>query len=512
MVALDDLAVREGHCDLPDTHSDPMRAHSSTQPPGKRNKVLARRALGALRAPSLVLACTALALVGCTSHGIRPSAGTTPEQWQSEQIAAMSLAQHIYDQAQIKPGLLAQDAFMRHEAHLHDSAAFKVISGQYLNWYDGYLGSYLHAERDFSIAQQASPNDAPSPLLRPMSWHAASALQAIPLLARSRRAIFLNEDHTAPMTRTLTVALLARLRAEGFNTFAAETLYQKGLPGLLRRGYATRGTGFYTEEPIYADMVRTALRLGYRVIAYEAPATAHIAAREADEAENLYRRGFVGNPDARLVVNAGFAHIQKHGIFLGGHSMAEDFMRISGIDPLSVEQTMLTGHLRRSYDLPDWRAVIAALHPAQPIVFLGSGNRAWSLHPGDYDVSVFFPRERILDGRPTWLGLWGLRYPVRVFGSTCKGQFPCLVEARHAGEDPRAIPADRIVFRCSREVRDLWLRPGRYRLSARNQADRVIDRQMLTARRTRLSGPGTPVSQYRSLTCDRHMQVFKIQR
>lgn len=485
-----------------------MRAHALTKLRSKLAIALAKCLLGELRP---LLACLALTLGGCALHSTRPTFGTTPAQWQAEQITALNQTQHIYDQAQNPPGLLAQNAYMRHASHLHDNTAFKVIFGQYLNWYDGFLGSYLHAERDFSIAQQASPRDAPSPLLRPGYWHATPALQAIPRLARSRRAIFLNEDHTAPMTRSLTVALLSRLRAEGFNTFAAETLYQKGLPGLLRRGYATRNTGFYTEEPVYAEMVRTALRLGYRVIAYEAPDTARNAAREADEAENLYRLAFVGHPRARLVVNAGFAHIQKRGRYLGGHSMAEDFMRISGIDPLSVEQTMLIGHLRPSYDHPDWRAVIAALHPTQPIVFLSQGGRAWSLRRGAYDVSVLFPRERVLDGRPTWLGLWGLRYPIRVSGSTCKGQFPCLVEARYADEAPNAIPADRVVFRCGHEVRDLWLRPGRYRLSARNQADMVIDRKALLARATLLPHRGTPVTQYRSSpTCHRNMQVFKI--
>ena len=456
------------------------------------------------------LTVSCLLLAGCAASSTRPSGATTPAQWQAEQIAALDQAQQIYDQAQQQPGLLAQDEFMRHAGHQHSGAAFTVIFGQYQNWYDGFLGSYLRAQRKFAIAQPLPHHAAASPLAQPGAWHAVPALPAIARLARGKRAVFLNEDHTNPETRSLSVALLARLRAEGFNTFAAETLYRKGIAGLRRRGYATADSGFYTREPVYAEMVRTALRLGYRVIAYEAADSAHADAREREEAANLYRRAFVGHPDARLVVNAGFAHIEKHGRYLGGHSMAEDFMRLSGIDPLAVEQTMLTGHLRKSYDSPYWRAVIDALHPRQPVVFLNAQNRPWSLLPRAYDVSVFFPRERIADGRPTWLGLWGLRVPAALPSGFCKGQYPCLVEARTVGAPRAAIPSDRVLLRCDAQQRALWLRPGIYALIAVDAADHVIDSATLVAKAGTPLPRGAPATDYRAMACHPLMQVFKV--
>ena len=61
--------------------------------------------------------------------------------------------------------------------------------------------------------------------------------------------MFFNEAHNVPLTRTLTVELLARLRAEGFNYFAAETVYASDTD-LQKRGYPTAKSGFYTMEPI----------------------------------------------------------------------------------------------------------------------------------------------------------------------------------------------------------------------------------------------------------------------
>src|SRR5262249_12383867 len=148
--------------------------------------------------------------------------------------------------------------------------------------------------------------DAPSPL--DDAHTAQPALAAIPLLAKDRQAIFFNEAHNAAITRTLTVALLEKLRAEGFTHFAAETLYETDAD-LAQRGYPNESSGFYTQEPVYGEMVRTALKLGYTVVAYEAVSDASGDAREREQAKNLVERVFKKDPKARLVVNAGYAHI-----------------------------------------------------------------------------------------------------------------------------------------------------------------------------------------------------------
>src|SRR5262249_58418024 len=97
---------------------------------------------------------------------------------------------------------------------------------------------------------------------------------------------------------------------------------------LARRGYPTASSGFYVAEPICAEMIRAALRLGYTVVAYDAEGNGAGDTREKAGAEALNEQTFKRDPQARLVLDAGFGHIQKSGTHLGGTSMAENFRKL----------------------------------------------------------------------------------------------------------------------------------------------------------------------------------------
>ena len=439
----------------------------------------------------LVVFAVALA-VGCSAATSLVQA-QTPAQWRAEQLKASRQSEAIMKDADSHKGLLSQYLVMRN-AYLHGKGtAFHLIFGQYFSWYQTFIGDYPAAAASFSISQPAQEDDRPSPLSGD-DYVARPAIEAIPELAKNVRAVFFNEAHNVVVTRSLTVPMLARLRKEGFNYFAAETLYQTDVKKLRDRGYPVRASGFYTREPVCAEMVRTALKLGFKVVAYEALSNATGDAREKEQAENLYHEVFARNPGARLVVDAGYAHITEKGKYLGGSSMAEHLHDIAGINPLTIEQTMLMAHPQERDDHPYYTAVINKLEPQQPIIFVDKTGQPWSLRSG-YDVSVFFPTQQLRRGRPTWLTLGGLRQSYAVDADSCRGDFPCLVEARYADEGDDAIPADRLLldpalmnsesshrFNAPKthSIGNLYLRPGNYKLRFVDSEDHVIFRRKIT--------------------------------
>ena len=415
----------------------------------------------------------------------------TPYQWRHEQKVAFDKSEKVYAEALKRNGLLAQFKAMRDAYRADKNRAFRIVFGQYMSWYQSFVGDYPGAHDSYSIRQLPAHDDNVSPLSG--GYTAKPAIDEIARLAHGRQAVFFNEAHNVPLTRTLTVELLSKLREDGYDYFAAETLYASDT-ALQSRGYPTEKSGFYTMEPICAEMVRTALKLGFKVVGYESEKEGNGDVREVDQAKNLYERVFKNDPNARVVVDAGYAHIQENGRYLGGESMAQHFRRISGIDPLTIEQTMLIEHPPGTENHPYYHAVIDAVKPKQPIVFVDAKGEPWTLKPKAYDVSVFFPPDVIQSDRPTWLDLAGLRKPYSVSGSTfCQDQYPCLIEARYANEGDDAIPGDRLVLNPVEKAErledrlimgshgvmqaSLYLRPGKYRVTSTNEANRVVYRQ-----------------------------------
>jgi hypothetical protein len=358
-----------------------------------------------------------------------------------------------------------------------------VIFGQYLSWFQTFIGDYEGAAASFSIAQPAQDDDAPSP--QGGAYVARPAADVILELTKDRKAVFFNEAHSAPITRTLTIELLTKLREQGFTHFAAETLYRTD-KDMQQRGYPTPDSGFYINEPLYGEMVRTALKLGFKIVAYDVENAGAGDARELAGSQNLYHI-FKQDPQARLVVNAGFAHIQKSGKYLGGSSMAEFFQKMSGIDPLCVEQTMLIPHALANRNHPYYTAVTQARSLTRPTAFV-DGDKAWTLKPKQYDVSVFFPPSGSSQQRPDWGVLEGLRTPYAVSSDLCRGQLPCLIEARYVNEKDDAVPADRALLTLAQDASSLerqvsaheappsrlFLRPGKYRLTATDRGNHVL--------------------------------------
>lgn len=443
------------------------------------------------RFPRLACLLVSLAAVGFAQSAVADTEHTTPNasemspsEWRHLQLVAADQSDKIMHDARKQPGLLAQYLYMQTHYDANHERAFQLIFGQYLSWFQTFIGDYNGAAASFSIAQPAQPDDARSPLVG--GWQAKAATDVILELTKDRKAVFFNEAHSAPISRTLTIELLAKLRAQGFNYFAAETLYRNDTE-LNQRGYPTPDSGFYINEPLYGEMVRTALKLGFKVVAYDVENAGAGDPRELAGAQKLYHI-FKQDPNARLIVDAGFAHIQKTGKYLGGSSMAEFFEKMSGIDPLCIEQTMMIQHARPDQDHPYYTTAINALHPAQPIVFV-DGDKTWTLKPKQYDLSVVFPSTPRTDQRPDWLTLAGLRVPYPVTGDMCRGRFPCLVQARYAGEGDDAVAADRALLNVIQAGADLaervvvdhgsaqsrlFLRPGKYRITATDRSNRII--------------------------------------
>jgi hypothetical protein len=367
------------------------------------------------------------------------------------------------------------------------------------------LGLYNEALRDFPLKSRPPANLA---LPAAAQWQPVDAAAFIGTMAADRRLVMINEAHHDAHTRQLTLALLPRLRALGFNYFAAEALLESDT-GLMQRGYPIEASGTeYLHEPAYGEIIRTAIRLGYQVVAYDLDG-ASPQERESGQASNLYRKVFARDPAARLFVHAGYAHIDKAKGRLGRwRPMAMQLRDMTGIEPLSIDQTQFREQIPGERD--DYASLIDRFGPTGPIVLVNRRTRTpWSAAPRLYDLNVILPpaagqgavesgytqpstivhdmvrRQSMLTRivntqRPAWLALHGQRSPLAVGTALCKVVLPCVVEARYPGEAGDAIAADRYAFMQGDTSARLYLHPGRYRLTARDIGGRVLSERVVS--------------------------------
>jgi hypothetical protein len=351
----------------------------------------------------------------------------------------------------------------------------RQIAGQVLVTEWSMFGRIGEAEAAFNVSDKGLAIAGPLPTAS--DWRAAPAADYIADAIAGRRILVVNEAHHRPQTRLLTLALLPRLRALGFDHFAIEGL-DPADAALATRGYPTEKSGYYTQEPLYGEIVREALRLGFVVHAYEPQEAGRMSPqdRETRQAEAL-QAILEKDPRARLFVHAGYAHADKAPGRLPGNArpMAAELGRLTGIEPYTVDQTTL-GSGDMSDAASPYRHLVESFPIGLPSVLLPrKGGPAWSYRPEYHDLTVLLPRSDPSEMRPGWLSRDGLRRSLRIKAAACNGSFPCLFEAFLAGEGDDAIPADQFVLLASGDARwPLYLAPGRYRLRIRGEDGAVM--------------------------------------
>ena len=385
--------------------------------------------------------------------------------------------------------------------------------------HESFVGNDAEAVADFDLAgpppEELADAEARAAVGALRGYRPTDARQTILNLAKTHQVIFINEAHHVPAGRAFTLSLLSGLYARGFRYFAAETLGDGDAP-LQARGYPTQKTGYYTSEPVFGDLVRTALRLGFNVIPYEyhlkpsqgfgtsANPVADEELREQGEAQNLYDHILKHDPKAKILVHAGYGHISKQAATvswaagdLGAKTagsgpllpMAVCFERISGIVPFSIDQSNLYAHSAPIYESLLYRHVTdQRLVKDTPVVFRNAQGRYYvppKAH-GAYDLVICHPRPRYASGRPTWMRMGGLRRPVAVSSALLVPRTGLtLVQAFYTGEDTsQAVPVDQVEIKPDAVPPALMLPAGRFLVRAVDGAGKTLSQQTITVKET----------------------------
>lgn len=288
-------------------------------------------------------------------------------------------------------------------------------------------------------------------------------LDEIAQRAADARVVIINESHEVTLHRDFSRRVIERLRPLGFTVLAAETFNnQRDKPDPVEESahlpYLRVKDGYYTLEPVFGAMVRTAKRLGYRLAAYEQvydPDRAipgpeddwrqSIKDRETAQAQHLAQLLRSMAPHEKLIVHAGYGHANEEArVGEDGWDnawMAARLKRDHGFDPLTIAQTKSRG----SAD------TVQLFRPSDKLA-------------KQFDLVVDHPVHGFRHGRSDWRFADGAQ-AVSIPESYASADEPLIIEAFAEGEPFDAVPVDRVWVDPGEDVK-LALKPGRYTVRA----------------------------------------------
>lgn len=282
-------------------------------------------------------------------------------------------------------------------------------------------------------------------------------------IIENNRVIMLNEMHFNPHSRAFVISWLEKCYQNGYRYFAAETLFAKDSLINERRTVLLGKTGFYSDEPVFGDLLRTALHIGYTLVPYEADGWG--VDRERNEADNLIKNILDKDPEAKFLVYGGMGHISDR---KGWSMMGGFFKEKTDIDPFTMDCSVMT--FSEQYENMDslrtaFFDCIDAMPIREPIICYDTVKHIYPNNSG-MDVTCCLPRTRFIeDNIPDWKLFNGkVLYTIdRRFIN--KNGFPeGCVSAFLKSEGEQCVPVDQYMYGKDEREFKLALYKGEYLL------------------------------------------------
>lgn len=293
--------------------------------------------------------------------------------------------------------------------------------------------------------------------------------------AKKNRVVMINEAHDKPLHRAFTISLLEDLYRAGFRYLAMEMLRNYGNNSVTDISSAT---GYYISEPVAGELARKALEIGYTLIPYEDVSNNHtVKQREYAQAKNI--ADFLKRKDssAKILVHAGYGHIEEGSTSDEFIPMAAYFKIISGIDPLTIDQTHMTEGSNTSFGASIYNHWIKK-HPVTNSSVILLDNKSIDISGQIMnDIYVIHPPTKYINGRPGWMSMNGWKQETPV---TPSHRSLFLVQAYYAAEYKdmntvdKFIPADQTYQTSPNGMYYLYLRKGKYKLVFRDKSYEVL--------------------------------------
>ena len=340
------------------------------------------------------------------------------------------------------------------------------------------IGDYSGAIEAFNFARPAKSEDRNGLAQTKQQINESTLSDALELItkkARDRQIIILNEAHHVPLHRAFALQLSKKLRAIGFEYLACET-FASNVYFPFQNAEVELYDGYYTQEPMFANFIRTAINDKWKFVAYERERTTKgqpsddQKTREYIQASNIVKRILDENPKAKIFIYVGYGHASKfpRSVSDSDDSMlAAQLQRLTGIEPLTIDQATLYNQNRSEWLTGAYTAIIKKFNPTTASVLLNSHQEIVhiGIDPRAYDIQIVHPQYQLdpKTNREAWLSqLEGFKY-YEIPQNLIDNKKSAVIYAFSKSASDDAVPVDTVQIKPNEAIPKFVLRNNEVR-------------------------------------------------
>jgi hypothetical protein len=343
------------------------------------------------------------------------------------------------------------------------------------------IGNFLNAKQKLEVEKQEpyiSLSNDDSAIIKQQSFYQAKSI--IIKQAKEKQMVIINEDRTDPKHRVFTESLLFEMYNNGFKYLAIEAL-QHNDKQLNSRKFPVSKTGELVSQPQMGNLIRTALRIGYKLVAYNANPNKNKVKNEIQQVKNISKI-FKKDPTAKIIIHCGKDDIFEASNEKNEKAFAERLKDFIKIDPLTINQQRYTEKSNREISDPILKKIIIM----EPSVMVSDiNNKIFTTldNSKQWDITVFHPFSIYVNKRPSWLNFAGTKISKVLPKKPSELSYPYLVQAYLETElkQKDAIPVDVLEIQNENEIKLLTLYLGEYKIFMTDSSGKTVN-QMLSVK------------------------------
>lgn len=289
--------------------------------------------------------------------------------------------------------------------------------------------------------------------------------------SKNEKIIIINEAHHNARHRVFTASLLRGLYDNGYRFFGLEALSDTLIN---KRKFPVLESGYYTKEPQMANLIKEAIKIGFKLFEYEALDGSNGKQREIVQAKNITTL-IKENPNSKFLIHCGWDHVIEGtpGNKSWEKAMAGRLKDYTNIDPFTIDQVDYS----EKGDIKFINPYVTIVNSDKPIIMVNESGKTFngSATNDQTDCKIIHPLTKYIDERPNWLFLNGERKAYTLPKSKIY-EYPVLVLAYRKKEfEHNGIPADVIEILTNESKANLVLQKGTYKIIVKDKNYKIIN-------------------------------------